>query len=85
MITDITQGSCAEKYGIKRNDPLLAYADVELLSENNNERDVIQEFRDKEKKLIFARRMDNGSFKIFEQTFPAGTMGIHMQELWISG
>lgn len=43
----------------------------------------IQRVRNVEKRLVFARKKTDGSFHVFSKTFPAGLMGISLNETFI--
>lgn len=67
--------------GVQAGDLILNFAGVDWTTGDFN-RNIVAETAETEKTLIFARKQEDGSFIIFEHTFPAGRIGLHMMDFW---
>ena len=81
---EIGVGSQAAKLGISKGDFILNYAGWDWTRGRFNA-EILLTTREKEKRLIFARKNPDGSIHVFSKTFPAGMMGIHIVDTWIDG
>ena len=83
VAAEILIGSQAAKQGIKQGDLYLNYAGQDWTNGFNSQ--IVLATKDKEKRIIFARKNPDGSFHIFSKTFPSGIIGVRMMGGWIDG
>ena len=81
VASNIIPKSSAEKCGIQPGDFVLNYAGVDWTQGKVQMASDIQRVRNVEKRLVFARKNPDGSFYVFAKIFPAGVMGIGLNEI----
>lgn len=83
LAAEVFIGSQAEKQGIRQGDLFLNYAGQDWTNWFNSQ--IVLATKDKEKRIIFARKNPDGSFHIFSRIFSAGEIGVRRTVFWIDG